>query len=302
MRVVDPGHAFERPYLVALRHDAQNARIDVPSGHRHRHVARAFAELLHHRTRARRIVFDAGIEVLEVRPRFFPPIHRVLRVLVAQNVRQTHDERAAGAGIGGPRVDQTVGIGFAPRQQLRRRGRYLLDLVGVVFEQRPRWHEDHGDAVILCQLLHLRGGGLIVAHEVREFCRVFWKDLHQHALLDPRGEKVSAGQHQVDVTAARTLHGLELPRQFRRRRLGEVDLRNHLRVFLLVGLDGVLRERQVTGDVDDIDRHRALRHRGSLRGGGPGSQYQQRRRAERRRSDAQRATAGREPGRIECLA
>src|SRR5208283_2724966 len=77
--------------------------------------------------------------------------------------------------------------------------------------------------------------------------------------------KVGAGQHQVDVTAAGALHGLELAGQFRRGRLGEIDLGDELGVLLLVRLDGVLGERQVAGYVDDVDRYRARRQGRDLR-------------------------------------
>ena len=118
VRVVDPGHALERRDLEVLRHDAEHARVDVPAGHRHRHVARAFAELLHHRAGAGRVVLDAAVELLEVRPRLVPAVDRILRILVAEDVRQPHDERAARTRVRRPRVDQLVRIRLAPREQL----------------------------------------------------------------------------------------------------------------------------------------------------------------------------------------
>ncbi len=265
VRVVDPRHALERRDLVVLRHDAEHARVDVPAGHRDRHVARALAQLLHDRAGAGRVVLDAGVELLEIRPGLFPAVDRVLRILVAEDVRQAHDERAAGTRVRRPRVDQLVGIRLAPGEELGRGRRHLLHLVRVVLDQRARRHERDRDALVGGELLHLRRGRLVVRDQVRELRRVFGQDLDQQSLFDAGGEEVGARQHEIDVAAARALHRLELARQFRRRRLGEVELGDEVRVLLRVLLDRVLRQREVAGDVDDVDRHRALRHRRNLR-------------------------------------
>ena len=115
-----------------------------------------------------------------------------------------------GPGIGRPRVDQPVRIGLAPGEQLLRRGRGLLDLVRVVLEQRTRGHERDLDALVLRELLHLRRGGLVIRHQVGEFRRIRGQQLDQQALLDAGGQEIGAGQHQVDVAAARALHRLQL--------------------------------------------------------------------------------------------
>ena len=241
MRIVDPRHALERRDLVALGHNAEHARIDVPAGHRDRHVPRALAQFLHHRAGSRRVILDARIEILEIRPRLFPTVDRIFRIFVAEDVRQSHDERASRSGVRRPRVNQLVRIGLAPREQFLRRRRHLLDFVRVVFDQRTRRHEHDRDAIITRELLHLRGGGLVVRGQIRKLRRVGRQDLHQHALLDARGKEIGAGQHHVDIAPARALHRLQLARQLRRRCLGEVEFGHHLRILLLVVLDRVLR-------------------------------------------------------------
>jgi len=60
----------------------------------------------------------------------------------------------------------------------------------------------------------------------------------------------------VDVAATRALHRLQLARELRRRRLGEADLGDHVRMLLLVGLDRILRQCEVAGDIDDVDGDR----------------------------------------------
>ena len=58
-------------------------------------------------------------------------------------------------------------------------------------------------------------------------------------------------------TPARILLRLDLAREFRSRRLGEGDPRNEVRLRLAVVFDGLLRQRQIAGDVDDVERDRA---------------------------------------------
>ena len=52
---------------------------------------------------------------------------------------------------------------------------------------------------------------------------------------------------------------LILPGEFRSRRLGEGDARNEVGLGLAVILDGLLRQRQIAGDVDDVEGDRACR-------------------------------------------
>jgi uncharacterized protein YceK len=57
-----------------LRHDAERARIDVPAGGRDDDVARAFAELLHRRAGAGRIILDVLAELLQIGPGLVPAL------------------------------------------------------------------------------------------------------------------------------------------------------------------------------------------------------------------------------------
>ena len=126
MRVGDPVEALQRADLRFLRHDAEDARVDVPAGRRHGHVARAFAELLHDRAGAGRVIFDVLAELLEIGPGLVPALRRILRILVAENVGQAHDEGAAGAGIRRARIDEPVRIGLGPGEQFLGRRRRRL--------------------------------------------------------------------------------------------------------------------------------------------------------------------------------
>ena len=87
------------------------------------------------------------------------------------------------------------------------------------------------------------------------------QQLDPELLLDAGRERVGAGQHEVDVDAARILLRLDLAGQLGRRRLGEGDARHELGLGLAVVLDGLLGQRQVAGDVDDVERHRRFRQR-----------------------------------------
>src|SRR6185436_10819016 len=68
-----------------------------------------------------------------------------------------------------------------------------------------------------------------------------------------------------DVDALGALHRLDLARQLGRGRLGEGDARDEIRVLGAVALDRVLRQREVAGDVDDVEGNGAFRQRGRLR-------------------------------------
>ena len=92
-----------------------------------------------------------------------------------------------------------------------------------------------------------------------------WLDqVDPELLLDAGGERIGAGEHEVDVDPARILLRLDLACEFGSRRLGEGDARDQVRLRLAVVLDGLLRQRQVAGDIDDVERDGA-RRQGRLR-------------------------------------
>ena len=76
----------------------------------------ALAELLHRRAGAGRVVLDVLAELLEIGPGLVPALHRVLRIAVAEDVGQAHQEGAAGAGIGRARIDEAVRVLPWPRR------------------------------------------------------------------------------------------------------------------------------------------------------------------------------------------
>ena len=217
-------------------------------------VARALAQLLHRGAGAGRVVLDALAELLQVRPGLVPALDRVLRVLVAEDVGQAHQEGAAGPRIGGARVHEAVGVGLAPGEQRLCGRRRLLHLLGHVFEQRSRRVVGDGDPLVLGELLHLRRARQVLSFEVGELVGVFRQQVDPQPLLDAGGQPVGAGEHEVDVDAAGVLLRLDLAGELGRRRLGEGDPADRLRMIGAVFLDRLLGQCEVAGDVDDVDR------------------------------------------------
>ena len=121
------------------------------------------------------------VEFLEERPGLVPTFDRILGVLVAKQIRQPLQERTSRSGVRRPRIDESVGIGLAPREQFGGRRRYLLHLVGVVLEQRPRRREHDRQRLILRQVLHFARGGKVVVEHVRKLRRLVRQDAHPAA-------------------------------------------------------------------------------------------------------------------------
>ena len=69
---------------------------------------------------AGRVVFDVLAELLEIGPGLVPALHRVLRILVAEDVGQAHHEGAAGTGIGRARIHEAVRDWPWPRRAVPR--------------------------------------------------------------------------------------------------------------------------------------------------------------------------------------
>ncbi len=87
-------------------------------------------------------------------------------------------------------------------------------------------------------------------------------------------ERVGAGQHEIDVDATGILLRLDLAGQFGRRRLGEGDLRDEIGLGLAVGLDRLLRQREIAGDVDDVEGYGRIRQSEPLSARGPWTEGQ----------------------------
>src|SRR3546814_6116808 len=80
VRVVDPGEVVESLDLEVLGHNAQGTRVDIPAGDGDRHIATAFAQFLHDRSRATGIVGHAVVALLEDVPGFLPTIDRIIEI------------------------------------------------------------------------------------------------------------------------------------------------------------------------------------------------------------------------------
>ena len=166
-----------------------------------------------------------------------------------------------GTGIRGTRIDQAVRDWPCPGEQFLGGRRRRLHPLGHVFEQRAGWIIGDDDALPFRERLHLGGGRQIDVVEFRQCSRIGAEQVDPELLVDAGGQRVRAGQHEVDVDAARILLRLDLARELRRRRLGEGDARNEIGLCLAVIFDGLLRQREIARDIDDVERHRLLRQR-----------------------------------------
>ncbi len=250
--IVNPSHVLERAHLEIFRNHAQRPWIDIPSGDRHRHVARTFAQLFHHRAGTARIIFNAAIEIFQIGPGLAPAIDRIFRILVVQQIRQSHQESTGRSRIGGTRVNQTIRIGLAPGQQFGRAGWHLLDFVRVVFEQRSGRHEHHCQRLIQRQFLHLARRRQVIFHHAGKFGRIVRQHFDPEFLFYAGSKNVGAAQYQINVAAIGRLHRAQLARQFRGGGFGEGEFDVGMRD--LVAFYRVLQQRQRTGNVDYIDR------------------------------------------------
>ena len=115
------------------------------------------------------------------------------------------------------------------------------------------------------QVVHLARRREIVVQNAGEFGGVIGQHLDPKPLIDAGRQGPHARQHEIDIAAARRLHGLQLAGELRRRRLIEGHFGYKFGMLCLIGFDRGLRQRQIAGDVDDIDRHGALGHRRGLR-------------------------------------
>ena len=275
LRVGHPVEAFQRADHGLLRHHAEDARIEVPAEMRGDHVARSLRQLLHHGAGAGGVVFDVLAQFGEVGPGVVPAILGVHRVLVLQDVGEALEEGAAGAGVGGARVDEAVLVGAGPVQQLLRGLWRRFHRVRHVFQDRAGRAEHHADRLVLRQALHLQRAGEVDRLQVGQRGGVVGDDRDPQLLVDAGGQAVGAGENQIDIDVVRVLLRLDLAGQFRRRRLRERDMRHQLRVRLGVGLHRALRELQLAGDVDDVERDgrgRQGRGRGGPCAGDAGSE------------------------------
>src|SRR5207245_4169517 len=213
-------------------------------------------ELLERHRGARRVVLDVLADFLEERPGLVPAGDRIPSVLVAEDVGQTADDRARGAGVRGTRVHELARVGLHPRLELVRRPRRRLDLGGVVDEDGPPVaHDRRQQEALALALQHLPRVGQLFAGEERVVLR---EELDELAVVGEHGAGVLPDEEQVHVDTSRVLLRLDLRGQLRRRRALEVHRLDLLRMGLRVALSDDTRRREIAGDVDDGDRGRPL--------------------------------------------
>src|SRR5439155_5477226 len=118
----------------------------------------------------------------------------------------------------------------------------------------------------------------IFSVELAELVGVFRQQVDPQPLLDAGGQPIGAGEYEIDIDAAGTLLRLYLAGKLGRRRLGEGDPADRLRMIGAVFLDRLLGQRQVAGDVDDVDRLWRRRRSRRLRPGrvGEGERHEER--------------------------
>ncbi len=269
VRVGDPVEAVERADLRLLRHRPEHARVDVPAGRRRDDLRRAVGQVLHRLAGRRRIERDRLAELLEVVPRLRPAVDRVLRVGVAEQVGQAHQQRAARPGVGRPGVLHRARIRLGVGEQVRRVLRRARHLGRQVFDQRPGRVVGHGHARVAGQLLHRGGARQVVVHSGQP-ARVRGQQVHPQLLIDAGREAVHPGQHQVDVHPVRRLLGLDLADQLGRGRLGVRDPLDHSAVLRHEVVDHRLGELQVPGHVEHVEGDRLGRLVGNRAAGARG--------------------------------
>jgi hypothetical protein len=156
-------------------------------------------------------------------------------------------------------------VRLGPGEQAFGRGRHVLDPLRRVFDQRAGRIIDDRHAIALAELVHVEGGRQIVGVQVRQRAAVIRIQLRPQVLIDAGGQAVEAGQHDVDVEMVGVLLGLDLAGEFRRRRLGVVELGDVLRMGLAVVLEALLGQGERAADVDDVDRLCCRRQRRGIR-------------------------------------
>src|SRR5438552_2674860 len=235
---------------------ALGPRLHIPLHDARDDPARAFRELLERHRGARRVVLDVLADLLEERPGLVPAGDRVPRVLVAEDVGQTADDRAPGARVRWTRVHELARVGLHPRLELVRRPRRRLDPGGVVDEDGPPVaHDRRQQEALALALQHLPRVGQLFAGEERVVLR---EELDELAVVGEHGAGVLPDEEQVHVDTSRVLLRLDLRGQLRRRRALEVHRLDLLRIGLRVVFDDDTRRREIAGDVDDGDRGRPL--------------------------------------------
>src|SRR5213596_314436 len=235
---------------------ALGPRLHVPLHDARDDPARALRELLERHRGARRVVLDVLADLLEECPGLVPAGDRVPRVLVAEDVGQTADDRAPGARVRWTRVHELARVGLHPRLELVRRPRRRLDLGGVVDEDGPPVaHDRRQQEALALGLQHLSRVGQLVAGEERVVLR---EESDELAVVGEHGAGVLPDEEQVHVDTSRVLLRLDLRGQLRRGRALDVHRLDLLRMGLRVVLDDDARRREITGDVDDGDRDRPL--------------------------------------------
>ena len=242
-----------------LRHDAEHARVDVPAAGGDDHVARAVAEFLHRAAGVARVVLDVLAELLQVLPGLVPALHRVLRVLVLQDVGKAHQEGPAGAGIDRACVEELVWLLPRPVEQLLRPSsaacrRARARIAGSVrtASRRPPCPV-RGPSADACAARRRDRSPPVSAARRRARAGA-----RSTALLDAVRQRAGPGQHQIDVDAVCGLHRFQLRGQLGRGRAREGDARDEIGVLVAEALDAFLRELQLAGDVDDVEHDRAL--------------------------------------------
>src|SRR5438552_4799717 len=235
---------------------ALGPRLHVPLHDARDDPAGALRELLERHRGARRVVLDVLADLLKERPGLVPAGDRIPRVLVAEDVGQTADDRAPRARVRRTRVHELARVGLHPRPELVRRPRRRLDPGGVVDEDGPAVaHDRRQQEALALGLQHLCRVGQLVAGEERVVLR---EESDELAVVGENGAGVLPDEEQVHVDTPRVLLRLDLRGQLRRGRALEVHRLDLLRIGPRVVFDDDTRRREIAGDVDDGDRDRPL--------------------------------------------
>src|SRR5699024_8349561 len=183
---------------------------------------------------------------------------RVTRVLIAEQVGQTHQPGAPRPGVRRPGVAEVTGVRLSPVQHLLGGAGHVGDDIGVVLQQRTGRVVGGHHAEPLGQLLH-RCGRFDVVPLVRDAVTELVHDRDPQVLVDPGGQAVVAGHHQVDGDAAGVHLRLDRAHQVGCATGLPGDRGDDVRVLIDELVDYPLGQLCVALDVQDVQRYRLVR-------------------------------------------
>ena len=197
------------------------------------HVARALAQLLHRGAGAGRVIFDVLAEFDADTPRSCPsrpsgPSGPCRRGCTAGPAGRCAPARNWPGGHRGTRL----GCAFAQSSSSCAVFGGCFTASGMYSISGPAGQNTTQTAWFCASPCIFQRARQVDVLQLRQLGGVVGHQRHPQLLVDAGGQRVGAGQHQVDIDAARRLLRLQLARQFRRRRLAEGDLRHQLGIRL----------------------------------------------------------------------